>query len=332
MVSKVLLKNISLIPEEEYQEKVLRVITDEKIAHMTRANGAYAYVNRKTDQVVIMSGITSLLKDIFWYELNMNKLKKEMNQEKKNNNNNDITKSGIITSSGKFQSDEEIARMYALQLQLEIARQTPYLDDNEKKFRKNPFTAKIMGLEKGERIHDQIKKVTQFGLKGFLELQGPDQCEKCVKFLFEKMDNDWSWIPLCSEFIVYDMYHRLATAIDLLVYDKQEKVITLVEIKTGYEGFFEKGTSSMKCGLGWVNSPLNQSKVQLIATSILFERLFPYLKDMQLYVVHIPHERSLPTRYNVTVDEVKRNSGIIAKRMFSEIDKRRKMKANGAKK
>lgn len=93
------------------------------------------------------------------------------------------------------------------------------------------------GVEHGENVHSQIEKYFKMVYQEkkkeseFLELDGLDPCTvKIIATLKLK-----KWVPVASEYPVYDEDLKLATKIDMIVYDSEASELLLIELKTGYE-------------------------------------------------------------------------------------------------
>src|SRR5687767_797339 len=107
------------------------------------------------------------------------------------------------------------------------------------------------------------------------------------------MKEEWGWVPLKAELPVYELEYGRVTAIDLIVYDTINRRITLVEVKTGYEGYFEKGEKQMKLGIRMSNSALNQAKIQLVTTAMMFLKMFPLVPSIKCWVVWLGVEKAV---------------------------------------
>lgn len=128
----------------------------------------------------------------------------------------------------------------------------------------------------------------------------------------------WSWIPLYSEFFVFDqMSFGRATKMDMIIYDAQSMRFGFIELKTGYRGIFTRPgalrlsetagfaaqnkkkkpryapqlSAEMEGGMARhrvSNSPLNQAFLQLIASTYMFSTVFgDIISRGALWVVHV---------------------------------------------
>lgn len=81
--------------------------------------------------------------------------------------------------------------------------------------------------------------------------------------------------PLFGEWSIYDEHIPYATSIDMVCASGTEKGrLVLVELKTGYQGYFNKGNEMMtRSPLKMVpNSPLNQAYIQCLMAKATLER------------------------------------------------------------
>ena len=102
------------------------------------------------------------------------------------------------------------------------------------------------------------------------------------------------WDLVGADLPVYDPSlnaNRWATEIDLVALDPVSDCIILIELKTGYDGKFSEATGPMTCStLQLNNSPVNQAKVQLVASALLFDALYPRISrtvGLRLVVLHV---------------------------------------------
>lgn len=98
--------------------------------------------------------------------------------------------------------------------------------------------------------------------------------------------------PLAAQVPVGSKEGRIGTAIDVLCTKRgPDGTLHLVvcEIKTGYEGVYEKHTNSnMKAPFGdSTDSPLRQHQLQLLATSMLFLNRFPQVSHVDAIILRV---------------------------------------------
>lgn len=160
-------------------------------------------------------------------------------------------------------------------------------------------TARVMGRHLGTQIHaelaDYTSKITKrmdvatFNTKhpkGLLSAS--KRATKHIKAL--------GWKLWFAELPVYDpslSKNRWATEIDLVAYDPANKRVVLIEVKTGYNNkTFSTPSGPMTGKMLLNNSPLNQAKVQLVASALLFESLYippgKSIYDYGMYILHVP--------------------------------------------
>lgn len=188
--------------------------------------------------------------------------------------------------------------------------------------RKKPSSlqaARIIGMYRGTLIHTQLKDYTKlmaFGEHGVEDKKHNYQalhsfnkihpkCHPCTVLILKTLRDDWGWIPVAAALPVYDPNHLdtciWATEIDLICVDAtNENRLILIEIKTGYDTTFNHGYEPMKNGMKLDNSPLNQAKVQLVASSMLFSAKYAQVRNFSLYVVWCSSDSTCINRHVVS--------------------------------
>ena len=178
---------------------------------------------------------------------------------------------------------------------------------------KSRNAARIMGLVRGQTIHKELKtyiQALQYGSRGLHADQ--EMCIATFKALHPNyhaavptiiniMKSKWNWIPVGAEMNVTD--GPWATGIDFLAIDLNDNSLILGELKTGYNDIFQLGTHPMSHGLAISNSPLNQAKVQLIASSILFSKMYPLITSYQMIIVHITSDGTKVKQFRVSAND-----------------------------
>ena len=93
---------------------------------------------------------------------------------------------------------------------------------------------KTNGSHHGTKVHSQIKKfVDRLTTSKNLRISSSlDPCTLRILRLFLQK----RWIPFASELAIYDEPSKIATAIDVLVFDMIKHELVIIELKTGYEG------------------------------------------------------------------------------------------------
>ncbi len=76
-----------------------------------------------------------------------------------------------------------------------------------------------------------------------------------------------------------------ATNIDLLCWNIDRDVLAVVEIKTTSSNAFEVGEKQMVNGMNLLDSPLNLAQVQAVAGAMLFQALYPEIRELEVYVL-----------------------------------------------
>ena len=155
----------------------------------------------------------------------------------------------------------------------------------KKKGNKTGISNRFEGLYRGDIVHKQLELyVNKGGIKSIHLLFNSIHpfTKKAIIAL-----NLWKWVPIVSEFTIYDENLNLATRVDLLCLD-ESKDIVLVEWKCGMDNYVNRGNKPMKGPLkeSYSNSPSNQAYLQLLFTKLIIE----YTYDVRIkksYIVRI---------------------------------------------
>ena len=105
---------------------------------------------------------------------------------------------------------------------------------------------------------------------------------------------EWGWTPVIAELTVYDPELEMATRLDMLCLDAQERAV-LVEWKCGMDNYMCRGSAPMRGPLRalYSNAPLNQALVQLMFTRSFLHRTYG-LQPAEAYVVQIREDGIVP--------------------------------------
>lgn len=140
------------------------------------------------------------------------------------------------------------------------------------------------------------------------------------------------WVPLKSEFCVFDEHLRIATAIDCIAWDIRNRAGILIEIKTGHESMDNYEATSGKIHLlgplsKIPDSPLNRAAIQLTITLLMILRRYDIrfdgaailrprsrTKDVQTY--NLPQWILLPELQCSMYAQLKETVGIDIERRF----------------
>jgi hypothetical protein len=168
-------------------------------------------------------------------------------------------------------------------------------DQKKKKKEKNKNKGKgrHYGLIKGSEIHQQLEDFVFMNKKSFIKKhEGIHPWAKEILKFIEKMN----WIPLQSEYHVYDLKLLIGTSIDMICVDSKTGKLILLEFKTGYKSYFENNDGNMEDALNFMeNSPLNWATIQLIFSIVMLmkqqkerpEKDKLCLKDIEPYIIRI---------------------------------------------
>lgn len=154
------------------------------------------------------------------------------------------------------------------------------------------------GKEHGTHVHAQLKKLIDLFISTFNPddispdvlrgiLPKPDPCVTRLLKCFCVKD----WIPVYSEFFIWDSSIRIATSIDLLLVSMDSMMPVLVELKTGYENekysdplLFPAFENPLLRSLP--NSPMNRHMLQLSVMQIILEKKYK-IKIKNCYILRV---------------------------------------------
>lgn len=97
---------------------------------------------------------------------------------------------------------------------------------------------KTWGHKHGTRVHSQINKFVKKLTSG-KKISVTKYTDPCTLRVLNLLASK-RWVPVSAELPIYDEESRVATAIDILVFDINKKEIIMLELKTGYESEVSK--------------------------------------------------------------------------------------------
>ena len=140
------------------------------------------------------------------------------------------------------------------------------------------------------------------------------------------------WVPIKSEFSIFDEHTRIATSIDCIAWDVVRRTGVVIEIKTGHESQtnYEATTGKTKFlpPLERIpDSPLNRAAVQLGVTLIILLRRYnihfeqaavirPRSRNKDVQVYNLPKWIMLPGLQRKMYGRLKETTGIHVERRF----------------
>jgi len=140
-------------------------------------------------------------------------------------------------------------------------------------------TGEIGGRELGTLIHRQVEEVIKMGYSR-------TELHSYTKMIFDELIIGGYKI-MKSEQIVYNDLLRIATAIDLLVFDVNTSQICAIELKTGYDNMQEKTGRYMKYPFNDIEDTIfNAHSLQLIIGSKMLEETTNLVPE-RLYILYI---------------------------------------------
>jgi len=151
---------------------------------------------------------------------------------------------------------------------------------------------RIKGFTLGNIVHQELCDWARMKSKATWKRKHPNPNTYTVKVI--RALNMMKLEPLFGEWPIYDENIPYATSIDMVCASGSEKGrLVLIELKTGYQGYFNKGNEMMtRSPLKRVpNSPLNQAYIQCLMAKATLESLYGLNKVYGL-VVRV-HERGV---------------------------------------
>lgn len=155
--------------------------------------------------------------------------------------------------------------------------------------------------------------------------------DPCAYRLMNRMLME-GWVPVKSEFCIFDEHLRIATAVDCIAWDIKNRRGVLIEIKTGHEGQYNYESNDGKTKLlepltKIPDSPLNRAAVQLTVSLLMILRRYDIrfdtaavirprsrTKDVQIY--NIPKWILLPSLQCKMYARLKETVGLHTERRF----------------
>jgi hypothetical protein len=149
------------------------------------------------------------------------------------------------------------------------------------KFANQKSTCGSFGKEHGDRVHSEIEIFIKRPKDVPFEsvLPDPDPCTlRLIKYLVDK-----KWVPILSEFPIWNEDMKVATKVDLIVYEATTGRLILLELKTGYEWeeygpkksdnkFFPPLTEVTNC-------PMNMHLLQAAVMDIMLRKKYGFIAD-----------------------------------------------------
>jgi len=142
------------------------------------------------------------------------------------------------------------------------------------------------GILTGNKVHQQINDFVSLSNFSFRRKNGT--IHPWSRVILEKIF-EYKWVPLASEFMVYDEDIGIATKIDLicLSYETGTKCLVFIELKTGYDGIFLLSYGAMaKPFSRYGNSYKNQASFQITCGYILAKHKYGFDAPSALCVLN----------------------------------------------
>jgi hypothetical protein len=153
--------------------------------------------------------------------------------------------------------------------------------------KQNGGRGRFYGSIRGTEVHEQLADYIECDLRHFTRRHPKKHgyTERLLNFIRYTM----RWTPLCAEFPVFCEALGIGTAIDLICYAPTTQKVVLVEIKTGYAGYFTESDGPMHHALSHLRcSPQCQAAVQLLGGALLVMKHHEISPSaLELYVVRV---------------------------------------------
>lgn len=171
----------------------------------------------------------------------------------------------------------------------------------------NRYVAGLLGRERGRCIHNQLAA----HIASASEPNAINTLHSGARAVLRYVrESNWIFVganlPVCDP---RQRYNRWATEIDLVAIDPANDALVLIELKTGYDnGVFTAASGTMAdATLKMSDSPVNQAKIQLIASVMLYETCYPsaYTKGFRLCILHVDSTGDV-SEYRITKPEYQR--------------------------
>lgn len=180
----------------------------------------------------------------------------------------------------------------------------------------------------GRKVHEDMERIIR-AIRLPLQKNGGvpyvSKVDPCAYRMFLAMLKR-GWIPVKSEFCIFDEYLRIATAVDCIAWDVHRKRAVLIEIKTGHDSQtdYEATTGKIRLlePLAQVpDSPLNRAAIQLLVSLLMIQRRYgiqfddgaiirPRSRNNDVQIYNLPKwillpgiQRSIYARLNETIGQ-----------------------------
>lgn len=198
----------------------------------------------------------------------------------------------------------------------------------------NHSYGKFFGVIRGSEIHSQLEDFLLLDKKNFFKKY--TDLHPWARSIIELILKN-KWLPITSEFPIFDAKLVIGTAIDMLAFDPRSGKIIAIEIKTGYKNHFEVESGKMDGCLKKIMpfSFKNAATLQLLTSMILIIKNHNIPSDMiEGHIIHINDSET--TTYKVyqsfVVDYGKKIYDNLYKKHIGDIKFKRKLKKDAKEK
>jgi|SRR6056297_2371792 len=231
----------------EYDPQVLKFAQhprNKKVAFIKHTE-SFEYVDPCTDHVVRAKGLTKIIKGAFFSNYEPVYSKETTQMRKKRNKN----------------YSRETQRKHGI--------------SGEEMLRRKVNNKRLKGFTLGNVVHDELCSWA----RSTNEKEWAEQNKTLNTFTIEimKVLKAMKIEPLYGEWPIFDEHVPYATSIDMIgISGRAKGKLVLIEIKTGYDGYFDKGNAKMtRTPLKRViNSPQNQAFIQCLMAMLTLKHRY----------------------------------------------------------
>lgn len=232
------------------QETIYRLLNSDRNDYITKVFGGKAFCVSINGKKILYTGLNERLKKVIWPEIQENPM---------------------------MRSNEDVKKR-STQKKYSVRKKAAARD------------CKGFGHKHGSTVHAEMETYGEFCRTGksidWLEKNIPDPDPCTTRFI--TLINSEGWIPVASEFMIYDEDWRIATSIDMIVYDTIKMDLIILEFKTGYENE-EYGPHPNDDNLPvpfdrLSNCPLIRHQFQLLGMVRILERKYD-VKGLRSYII-----------------------------------------------
>lgn len=222
------------------QKDIYMLLNSERNKHISKVLGGKAFCVNTSGKNVLYTGLNERLKKVLWPNTEGNPMKRSYEDVKRRS-----------TTEKYSVKKKSVAR-----------------------------NCKGFGSKHGSTVHQEMEIYGEFcrndkGIEWLTtNLKDPDPCTARLIATI----NSEGWIPIASEFMIFDEDWRIATSIDMVVYDPVEMDVIILEFKNGFENEeYGPHPNDPKLPVPFdrlTNCPLMRHQFQLLGMIRILERKY----------------------------------------------------------